>query len=389
MKRIIPLIILLSLILQKAAGQQIARVEQKDLTSEFFQQPRTILIYTPQNYDESTEAEYDVIYIFDAQYRCWFDLCTALLHASYVQEQDENWHDYIVVGVCSPWMPETGYNRNNDFLPQPVSTKSEGTANYGNSLNFKRFIKEELKPWLAKKYNITNHSLAIGHSLGASFVLDAMITDELFDDYIAMSPNFCWDNNRFANDLLSYDFSKNKSSRFVYLTMGNEPEEWGSQGYPEWGEAWKVVKSYADSIHTPKNILLKTAEFLEYEHNKVPLPALLKTLREYYDFRSRPAAVTDPTLYPVRIELTGSGLDGNVFITGNQEALGNWNPSAVKMQSLNDSTKVIELSLTLPAEFKFTKGGWDSEIAVSNGGAGNMKIISPKRIHKKYKTYKK
>lgn len=388
MKRIIPIIfILLCSILEQAVGQQIARVEQKDLNSQFFTHPRTVLIYTPERYDESTEAEYDVIYLFDAQYRSSFDLATSLLHASYVQDQDENWHDYIVVGICSPWIPELNYSRNNDFLPEPLSGKMEKTSHGGNSPNLKRFIKEELKPWIAKNYNTTGHSLAIGHSLGASFILDAMVSDELFDDYIAMSPNFCWDNNRFANDFMAYDFSKNRTPRFVYLTMGNEPTAWIPAGAPEWGEAWKVVKAYADSIKVPENVSIKTAEFPEYEHNKVLLPSMLLTLREYYKFRSRPVEATDATSYPVRIELTGSDLGADVFITGNQEGLGNWNPSAVKMQTLNDSTKVIELNLTLPAEFKFTKGGWDSEIAVSNGGTGNLKIISPNRTCKKYKTY--
>lgn len=50
-----------------------------------------------------------------------------------------------------------------------------------------------------------------------------------------------------------------------------------------------------------------------------------------------------------------------VFITGNQESLANWDPGTVKMNNVSDYEREITLDLTYPAEFKFTKGNWDSE----------------------------
>ncbi|MDY2588325.1 alpha/beta hydrolase-fold protein [Winogradskyella aquimaris] len=50
-----------------------------------------------------------------------------------------------------------------------------------------------------------------------------------------------------------------------------------------------------------------------------------------------------------------------VFITGNQESLGNWNPGTVKLNKVSDFEREITLDLTYPAEFKFTKGNWNSE----------------------------
>lgn len=50
-----------------------------------------------------------------------------------------------------------------------------------------------------------------------------------------------------------------------------------------------------------------------------------------------------------------------VFITGNQEGLGDWDPSKVKMKKVSDTEFVISLDLSFPAEFKFTHGSWDSE----------------------------
>lgn len=50
-----------------------------------------------------------------------------------------------------------------------------------------------------------------------------------------------------------------------------------------------------------------------------------------------------------------------VYIVGNQDALGNWQPNQVKMEKTSDYERTITLELNYPAEFKFTKGSWESE----------------------------
>ena len=50
-----------------------------------------------------------------------------------------------------------------------------------------------------------------------------------------------------------------------------------------------------------------------------------------------------------------------VYIVGNQEALGSWEPNKIKMKKISDREREIELRLTFPAEFKFTRGSWESE----------------------------
>ncbi len=50
-----------------------------------------------------------------------------------------------------------------------------------------------------------------------------------------------------------------------------------------------------------------------------------------------------------------------VFIVGNQDALGNWQPNKIKMDKTSDYERSITLELNFPAEFKFTKGSWESE----------------------------
>lgn len=385
MKKIIPFIIALLFGATTASGESTsAKVVEKEFNSPLLKYPRNVMVYTPQYYDRMTQTDFDVIYVFDAQWRNRFDLVTSLMHY-FAQNEVDDPRNYIVVGVASP--EEEDYNRNNDFLPKPVNvTIPESYIHYGSSPEFKRFIKEELMPWIDSNYRTSGHTLGIGHSLGATFVLDAMVTDELFDDYIALSPNFFWDADRFANNFISYDFTKNGKPRFISMTMANEPDNtdvWGEA----WGNAWRKVKAFADTLQTPQGVVVKTSEFPEYDHNQSVLPALTKTLTDYARFRAVAWPPADKTTYPVHIELSGSQLDGDIFITGNQETLADWNPEGIKMNRLDNGSLSIDLMLTLPAEFKFTRGSWEDQIWVTNGEPGNLRISRADKANKTYTTF--
>ena len=50
-----------------------------------------------------------------------------------------------------------------------------------------------------------------------------------------------------------------------------------------------------------------------------------------------------------------------VYIVGNQDALGNWQADKIKMEKVSDFERAVRLELTYPAELKFTRGSWESE----------------------------
>lgn len=364
-----------------ACAGNLADVETKTFNSELFPFEREVLIYTPDKYDRNTATEYDVIYVFDSQYRSRFDLVHSLLHNS-VQSPSEDVLDFIVVGVMSPAEPidEYQYFRNNDMLPVPEYQQME-TPYYGSSDKFKKFIKDEVMAYIDENYRTSGHTLAIGHSLGASFILDALATDNLFDDYIALSPNFEWDRQRFAKGFMNYDFN-NGVPRYIFLSMANESEKtgWGS----EWRSSWDMVKNYADTAAFPEYVRVRTNETPEYSHNKSYLPALLDCLGEYAMYRHT-SYITDDTVHKVHLELTAPNISGDIYVTGNQPALADWNPQGVKLTQENDSTYSIDVELKLPAEFKFTQGSWDTQIIPDNAVPGNLRISRPDKLTKHYK----
>lgn len=380
-------LLLLSLFLAVgASAQEVARVKQISMKSDYFGHEREVLIYTPVGYDEYTETYYDVIYVFDAQWRSRFDLVHALCDYVCSTDPDER-KSFIVVGICSLSFPELDYYRNNDYLPMPLHGKKGLFAEtyYGGSPNLKKFVKTELMPYMAAHYRTSGRSIGIGHSLSASFVLDAMVTDELFDDYIAISPNLEYDENRLANDLQNYRFDQQKP-RFLYMSMANEVETWRES----WRKAWKATSSYFQEKRSdiPKNITLSIQNFPAYEHNQGYLHSLEEALKEYIAYNvSALVNYTSAETFPVHIEFHGKRPAGDVYITGNQEALGNWNPQSVKMNAVNDTICSIDLTLHLPAYFKFTRGSWESQAIIDNAESGNLIISAPDKGKHVYVLY--
>lgn len=81
----------------------------------------------------------------------------------------------------------------------------------------------------------------------------------------------------------------------------------------------------------------------------------------------------------VKIIVFAPGLSDTekVFITGSLNQIGNWNPSAISLDKINDSTfsKSFNFPSNYLVEFKFTKGTWLSEALETNNTApDNYKI---------------
>jgi len=73
-----------------------------------------------------------------------------------------------------------------------------------------------------------------------------------------------------------------------------------------------------------------------------------------------------------------------VYIVGNQESLGNWEPDKIKLNKISEYEREISLDLTFPAEFKFTRGNWKSEAIITNLSEQPNFILNEKPKETKY-----
>ena len=387
--------VLLAAITSLTASAQLESVIELSMKSEYFNHERQVLIYTPDNYQKYDQTYYDVIYVFDAQNRTMFDLVHCLLDIACKPDPDGGRStSFIIVGICSPSLWDINYFRNHDYLPMPLHGNNglfrEGYY-YGRSPDLKKFVKNELMPYVKKNYRTSGRTVGIGHSLSASFVLDAMITDELFDDYIAVSPNCCYDEYRLATDIENYQFKNRKTPRFIYASMANEIEQkpyyWGD----EWKAGWERVRlALSDKSLFLENTVTSVHSFPDYEHYASFMPSLTAALNDYIVFGAKNLVgyVGEDTC-PVHIELRGKNLPADIYITGNQDALANWEAKGIKMNLVNDSTASIDLRLHLPAQFKFTRGSWEREAVIKNADMGNHIIHDAEHSTRIYRLWEK
>ena len=341
-------------------AQEIAKVETIKIKSKALNQTREILIYTPQSYDESINTYYNVIYVFDAQNREFFDYTHSLI--SFLSNGDKN---FIVVGITSPYNEKLDYSRKTDFLPILLTENSKKRyGKYaGNADNFQNYIRNEVFKYIESNYRTLNHKTAIGHSLGASFLIYAMLNQpDIFDNYISISPNLEFDNQRLANGLKTFDYGRLKTNSFLFFSNADESNYW-----KEWAPAFDKAYNFLKDSIANKNITVLVKDFSNLSHWNSFATGLAFAFDNYFKsmYDKQQKMLSDET-YEIIIRTKVPNKSDEIYITGNQDVLGNWQPNAIKMTKVSDFNREIKLQLRSPAEFKFTKGSWESEATVEH-----------------------
>lgn len=354
--------------LTKIKAQEIANVQETTIKSKILNQKRPILIYTPQDYNDNRLTSYDVIYVFDSQNREEFDLVHSAIGFLNFSKK------FIIVGICSPYYQETDYSRPNDYLPKPVNVSFYQLTKNPNSDNFSKYLTDEVFPFINSKYRTTNNNYAIGHSLSASFVLDKFINStDVFRGYIAISPNFAYDDYRLANEFSKFDINSLKENKFLYTSQSDE--------YKTMPEQWNIgYEKYKDNISQKQDsgkLTLINKEFPEENHWGVYLPSLTFGLKNLNTFIQNNPEKPNGEFHTITIKVKTLNKDDEVYIVGNQESLGNWNPSKIKMNYISDFQRTITLKVQFPLEFKITRGDWNSEGATNENDGDNILISKP------------
>ncbi|MEO1417678.1 MAG: carbohydrate-binding module family 20 domain-containing protein, partial [Bacteroidota bacterium] len=85
--------------------------------------------------------------------------------------------------------------------------------------------------------------------------------------------------------------------------------------------------------------------------------------------------ILSSTVEEVTIEVNVPNKKDELYIAGNQVGLGNWNPGEVRLEKISDYKRAITLKLQSPAQFKFTRGNWQTEADVADGYMQNLMIL--------------
>ena len=190
------------------------------LTSELTGRDHELIIFLPDNYQNSPEEEYPTLYFMDAY---WDMPLLNSIHGQLVY--DKVIPELIMVGFSYP-----GENVNYGDLRArdltPTREKGYNPAS-GEAPLFLQFIEETVIPFIETEYRADPNERALsGSSLGGLFTLYSMYEKPLlFKRFIAISPAAEWDNRV----IFKYDddFASENESLPVRLFLSQ-----GSDEYP-------------------------------------------------------------------------------------------------------------------------------------------------------------
>jgi len=93
--------------------------------------------------------------------------------------------------------------RRRDLTGPTANAKDRAIApRVGGSAAFRRFIREEMMPEVARRYRITTETAIVGESLAGLFVMETLaLAPEMFDTYIAIDPSLWWNDGALARQL--------------------------------------------------------------------------------------------------------------------------------------------------------------------------------------------
>jgi predicted alpha/beta superfamily hydrolase len=199
------------------AAQQPGPAEVEDIVighrieiySDVLNEARSLEIYLPDDYEES-DNRYPVLLAVDGGW--FFRYCISIIDMMSPNHLPE----MIVVGL-----PNTDRRRDldpaNPNHPEPL----------GGTVMFRRFLAEELLPYLDRTYRTHPYRVLSGHSLAGYFTVYSLFADpELFDAFIATSPSLGREERRavihsFADTVRA---SLTEGKVLYFSVGGKEPE---------------------------------------------------------------------------------------------------------------------------------------------------------------------
>ena len=185
-----------------SGGRPIVIGQSYILHSKILGDDRRINIYLPEHYADPKRS-FPALYLLDGGEQEDFLHIAGLaqINAAYGFGQE-----VIVIGV-------EGVDRKHDLTsPSAVASDLKRVPTAGGAALYRRFLVEELKPWVALHYRSNGRSGLIGESLAGLFTLETLLTaPSSFDDYIAVSPSLWWNggalSDQAAADLKAGDFT--------------------------------------------------------------------------------------------------------------------------------------------------------------------------------------
>ncbi|MFN3931177.1 MAG: alpha/beta hydrolase [Brevundimonas sp.] len=187
------------------------------LPSSIYEGEREINVWLPPGYAGGAAA-YPVLYLLDGG--ATFQDFHHLSGLAQLGTVNGTTRDVIVVGIAS-------VDRRNELaLPTEDPELIARYPTQGQSDRFRRFIAQEVQPFIAGRFRTNGETALMGESLGGLFVVETFLKEpQLFDAYVAVSPSLWWDGGRLARQAGAHLRDHSNDPRTLILTLGDEGTE--------------------------------------------------------------------------------------------------------------------------------------------------------------------
>jgi len=250
-----------------------ARETQFDFTSKVTGRGYRLMIAAPYQYDPA--KSYPIVYILDGYwyFRPAVDFAT---------ESGDRFQPAIVVGIGYPTdnYKEECDRRLTDLSVPPVPpNKPFGDAPPGEGDAFLRVIRDEIKPFVEKRYRVdTSRQTLYGKSLGGLMALRQLFRDSAqFQTYIAASPSIA--RSSFAVLADEGSFSRQAAAGKLHLRLlitTADLEQPRDEPATKWNRPIDNARDLAARLKVldPKNVEVTYVNFADENHYSVSLASL-------------------------------------------------------------------------------------------------------------------
>lgn len=186
------------------------------VVSDVLGEARTINVYRPPLYGDTTEVQLPVLYMPDGGLGEDFLHIAGLLQVSVM---NGTMRPFLLVGI------ENTERRRDLTGPTAVAQDRAIAPRVGGSAAFRRFIRTELMPSVNARYRTTGETGIMGESLAGLFVVETFLVEpDLFNTYIAFDPSLWWNDQQLINEAGHRLRSGQYAHRTFYLASSREEQ---------------------------------------------------------------------------------------------------------------------------------------------------------------------
>ena len=220
---------------------------------------RTVSVHLPEGYTDN-DNPYPVLFVLGGSYFVPFVGVTTYL------ARDGRIPEAILVAVHSnDWVK--------DFTYDPVVDSAGVYAGSGGAELFRRFLADELIPYIDANYRSQPFRILVGHSLGGLFAVETMTRHlGLFQVTIAISPSIFYNDGKWVDALPGFLNDHPSITHSLYLALANE-----SLIRPHMEQAVFDLGRFA-----PIDLLHHFQAFPDETHVSVALPAVRQGLKAVF-----------------------------------------------------------------------------------------------------------